>query len=1091
MTSPGNDRDIPPAGETAGRADFTSAPPAANPEDAVTPTRLEAPLLMPSAESSWPERLGEYHLVRLVGKGGMGLVFEAVQEPLDRRVALKVLPPTLGFAPVAIERFRREARAAANLHHTNIVPVFGSGEQDGVFYYAMQFIEGQGLDEVLKELRVFQSSSQLAAATVPALTDAGYIAQSLWRARTTPPGPTPTPPGTDRTPVAGVEEEVPVVLRPALQGVKAGEAAFYAAVAHMVAQAADALAYAHEQGILHRDVKPSNLLLDRRGTVWLADFGLARSEDDADLSQPGDVVGTLRYLAPERFEGPATPGSDIYSLGVTLYEMLTLQPAVSGSGREQIIQQLSTQEPPAPRCLDPRIPRDLETICLKAMARDPARRYVSARALADDLGRYLRGEPVQARRVGVVERLVKWGRRHPAVAILSAALLLVSTIGLALVLWQWQEARTARDQAEGSAATAREEEQKAVRAAEAEREARLATTRALDRAERNLYFQSLALARNEWLAGNVGRSAEILRDCPPGLRRWEWGYLDGLCKAYRWKSDEHEAVNGLAFRPDGQVLASVGGDRYLHLRDAATGKPLRKMLHGGEVTAVAWSADGKWVASGGSSGDVKVWNAADGSLVRALTGHNHRVAAVAFTPDGKEIISSDQDGIIKVRSLETGKERRSWQAHDRHAGVLSLHPDGKILATGGWDDGVKLWDLGSGEELRRFERHKARICAIAFAPDGKTVASAGDDRVIRLWTTDTAQELRVFHGHTESLTQLAFCRNGAYLASASADQTVRIWDVATGAQMAVFRGHDTWIRSLAVTADGALVASGCSRELKVWDIAAGWEADTLPGHGNLVWGVAFAPNGRTLASASWDKTVKLWDLASRRLEATLSGHDNLVQCVAIRPSGRPLLASGASDKTVRLWDLATNQTIATLTHPGGVFAVAFSPDGKLLASGDFEANVKVFDSDSATELWSLPRHGGPVFNLAFSPDSRLLAVANGESEHGSVRLWNVAERKQVWHSKKATFVVAFHPEGRILASVDDRRIYLLDAATGEVLHTLKGHAQTVNGVAFSPDGERLFSISHDQTLKVWDVTTLREILSLSAGTKMPRRAGEP
>jgi serine/threonine protein kinase/Flp pilus assembly protein TadD len=393
-----------------------------------------------NASHAMPERLGEYRILREVARGGMGIVYEAVQESLGRHVALKVLPDRgLGNAQ-QLERFRREAKAAAQLHHTNIVPVFGVGIHEGVHYYAMQFIHGQSLDSVLAEVKRLREQKtapvEQPPREVPAL--AGSVAQGLVSGRfpakhsaiASPAGP-PTKDELHSNPEASQSRSNDTLqdrLGSSSTIIGQSEGQYFRSVARIGSEVAEALAHAHQQGVVHRDVKPSNLLLDTQGNVWITDFGLAKSEGMEDLTSPGDVVGTLRYLAPERFEGQADARSDLYSLGLTLYEMLTLQPAFQATKRLELIEKVLHEEPARPRKLDPRIPRDLETIVLKAIAKIPAQRYQTGTALAEDPHRYLSDRPIQARHSTWAERSWRWCRRNPRVAglLTTVAVLLVS-----------------------------------------------------------------------------------------------------------------------------------------------------------------------------------------------------------------------------------------------------------------------------------------------------------------------------------------------------------------------------------------------------------------------------------------------------------------------------------------------------------------------------------------------------------------------------------------------------------------------------------------------------------------------------------------
>lgn len=391
------------------------------------------------------KRLGDYRVIREIGRGGMGIVYEAEQETLGRHVALKVLPSTAGVDSNCLLRFRREARSLARLHHTNIVPVFDIGERDGIHYYAMQFIQGHSLDAVIAELRVLRMGDKSpvtnAAPGGPSLSQANApisLAGSLLSGQFRVEELTVKP--ADDAIVTDAPGSVALEARPALvveersaDGTSSvfndtsdfsakSDVHYYRSVARIGLQAAEALAFAHGQRVLHRDIKPSNLLLDARGTIWVTDFGLAK-EEGGDVTRTGEVVGTLRYMAPERFNGKADGRSDIYSLGLTLYELLTLRPAFAETDRARLVRTIAHQEPDSPRKVDPQIPRDLETIILKAITKEPAGRYAAAQDMAEDLRRFLADRPIRARRASTWERVRRWCRRNPGWAATIATVL--------------------------------------------------------------------------------------------------------------------------------------------------------------------------------------------------------------------------------------------------------------------------------------------------------------------------------------------------------------------------------------------------------------------------------------------------------------------------------------------------------------------------------------------------------------------------------------------------------------------------------------------------------------------------------------------
>jgi serine/threonine protein kinase len=407
------------------------------------------------ASASTLQQLGDYRLLREIGRGGMGFVYEAEQVSLGRHVALKMLPPQLLRDVRTRRRFEREARAAAKLHHTNIVPVFGVGEHGETPYYVMQFIQGQGLDAVLDELKRLRAGANPMKAranrsTASRDTSAVDIARSLLTGRfdrpdAEPAGADETPPPTLEVPgggeiadsgsgVSSSPSSSTLSLRTSEAWGKSKRETYWQGVAGIGARVADALEYAHKQGIVHRDIKPSNLLLDTLGTIWVTDFGLAKADDQQNLTDTGDILGTLRYMPPEAFEGKCDHRGDVYSLGLTLYELLAFRPAFGERDRGGLVRQVTTQPAPRLGSVNPEVPRDLETIVHKAIDREPAHRYATAGEMAADLQRFLDDEPIQARRQTYLEQYRRWARRNPGIAILGATLAAVLVIATAASL---------------------------------------------------------------------------------------------------------------------------------------------------------------------------------------------------------------------------------------------------------------------------------------------------------------------------------------------------------------------------------------------------------------------------------------------------------------------------------------------------------------------------------------------------------------------------------------------------------------------------------------------------------------------------------
>jgi serine/threonine protein kinase len=441
-------------------------------------------------------RLGDFQIVREIGRGGMGVVYEALQLSLNRKVALKVLFGGLGLTSKAVERFRLEAETAAKLHHTNIVPVYATSEEDGTNFYAMELIDGPSLDNVIRQMRA-------------AATSGGWGRTALGDGVSLSPELAQTTPYVEGATASGSTTSL------SFSSLGSGSG-YFDTVARMLAEVADALDYAHRQGVVHRDMKPSNLLLSPAGRLSVNDFGLARVFEQPGLTMPGELVGTPAYMSPEQIAAGQTPldhRTDIYSLGATLYELLTLHPPLAGERRDQVLAQILNKEPMAPRKLNPKVPRDLETICLKAMEKDPDRRYQTAAAMAEDLRRYLNRFEIRARRAGPLERLLKWTRRHPGLA----AGLACALVAAAAAAYFGNRARVAQHQAEAEQFRFQEERREAQRRAALERTTVTAMSgkfteaeRALDEAARLGASESEIRLRRGQIALCEGRTQDAL-----------------------------------------------------------------------------------------------------------------------------------------------------------------------------------------------------------------------------------------------------------------------------------------------------------------------------------------------------------------------------------------------------------------------------------------------------------------------------------------------------------------------------------------------------------------------------------------------------
>lgn len=1102
------------------------------------------------------QQLGDYRILREIGRGGMGVVYEAEQVSLGRHVALKVLAQRMQRDSQQKRRFEREAKAAARLHHTNIVPVFGVGEDNGVPYYVMQFIQGLGLDEVLEVLRGLRKENRSLQAeplvvekhSPPPDVSAVAIAQSLIRGEFERPKdnsdpndgkedhgdklsverpPTPiadAPCSGARRRLNSLSHSSSVVLpQPDKDSSGNHVTTYWYSVAHIGLQVAEALAHAHDFGVLHRDIKPSNLLLDMKGNVWVTDFGLAKLNDQQNITNTGDVLGTLRYMAPERFSGRADVRSEVYSLGLTLYELLALRPAFDETDRNKLIKEITTSEPPRLDMTASGIPRDLATICQKCIEHDPARRYQSAEALADDLRRWLHGEPIKARPIGRLERTVRWCRRYPAVAGLLAAVVVVTVLGFAGVLWKWRDAESAR-------VTAVEERKEAVNARKTADEER-------EKARWLAYKSSIRAASAALAGANALRIEKALEEAPEEYRGWEWRFFDNqlsptaaVLQSGRQGRDS-SSVYSMAVSPEGNVLASCKADGSIRLWALPEGKLIKELpIPKRVLMQLCFSPDGERLV-GQNPGRLTLWNVKTGERF-ALLKHDKPVAhsSIQFSRDsgilaasrdgeatihrwdcrtGKmlpsfttkppnlnnEVRASAGDNLVLpwqkgaqacVLDLKSGKQHdlltRPGETYSFYA--LAFSPDQTRLVLGGrWpDNSVSLWDVRSGKRLWKEARHTNTVHKIVISPDGSRLASLSRDRTVRLWELNSGRSIAVLRGHSRPLRDAVFSPDGTSIFTCSEDKTIRAWDVQTGASLFTLHGHQRAVIDVDILPDGELLISqGVQGRILLWNLEF-LRRDLLRGHTSFVYDAIFSSDGSTIFSAGWDKTIRIWDVATGRQRVVLECLPSPALSIASHPDGRHLACNLGNNEGTVICDMLSGKIKHRLQIPTIFFNIEsrsmFHPDGSLLAAGSSDGGVYFWDTKNYWQVKKLVGHESGVTVVCFNHTGSHLISGD---KKGMIRLWDVASSRLIaaWkgHTERITSLT-LRPNGKQFASASrDGTVGIWDAQTGEQLATLRPGARVFHA-AFHPKENRLALACSDNTIRLWDTVTWQELAQL-------------
>lgn len=986
--------------------------------------------------------IGDYELIREIGRGGMGLVFEARQRSLNKRVAVKILPFSGAIDRRAIKRFQNEAWAAAQLEHNNIVPVYQVGEERGVHYYVMQYVDGGDLSDLIAALR--NATVTRRRAKGPSTTQQELKSEVA---------------GTERSGRASTRKSgwskgetlaSPLLLEKVARNGTTAIPKFIDSFVDSAIQIAEALQFAHEMGIVHRDIKPSNLLLDSEGVIHIADFGLAQFGEDQGFTATGALVGTYAYMSPEQAMGKKRVGvdqrSDIFSLGATLYELLTLRRAFTGESRQDLLRKVTFENPVLPRKVDRNIPVALETILIKAMAKSPADRYQSADQMAEDFRLFRKHQPIKAQKPTLSQHLIQWARanRHLAASAASTLLIaLVSSLIIAVVFWNsWS-----------------------------------ATALALDSETKEKERVEQLLRKSDGL--RLARDAALQLDSDPSL-----ALLLGIESAKRHPGADANQM----------ILAAK-----------ATGHEIRTLVAEMKVGHVAFNRDGSRLVSSGTRENYGneargaiLWDVASGDRLHEFKDSETTTAITScvYSPDNARILttSSPLSATDDVEGKLVGRSPRLWEdvtyralVTFKDAFLFETHPSlfdpsGRKIVLPSLGHSATIYDCIGGEPLVRLQGHEQRVVFTAFSPNGQLVVTVSEDNTVRIWDSTNGQQKFVFDVWKQGnrppnrcqIESVRFRPDGRQLATGSKRNGVQLWDLTNGELIDTdhVAGTQTmfWPNEMYLS-----VFSPFAPTLQVRLTSA---AEPLREYRpkNLIRTAVLSPNAKTIAIGRIDSNrVWLWGSSHQTATTSLPGHRDTINHMCFSPNSE-ILATASNDKTIKLWHVNNGHQRAVYANhinPRTADKV-IDPAGKHVAFPMLDmVNTGFVHSpqsdrppvEVAGRIW-MPNHSSTRFVATDKDRLAVHDVQTGNIVRSTTNPFGRYTKADI--NLAGNRVIAFGTGDVIMLWLldEDRRLPIKIGATG------------INDLKFTPDGQRFVSAGDDGIARVWDANTGSELASL-------------